>query len=86
LASGTPAVVTDAGGPPEILRGSRPGAGQLVPPRDPEALAAAVVASVDRAVPTTTERRAARSPLRDAEPEGFAAIFRGVVNPSPQHG
>jgi glycosyltransferase involved in cell wall biosynthesis len=81
-----PAVVTDAGGPPEILRGSRPGAGQLVPPRDPEALAAAVVASVDRAVPTTTERRATRSPLRDAEPEGFAAIFRGVVNPSPQHG
>ncbi len=45
MAAGVPVVATDAGGPPEILDRGR--AGVLVPPRDPEALASAVIALLD---------------------------------------
>jgi glycosyltransferase involved in cell wall biosynthesis len=41
LASGCPVVASDAGGPVEILAAAAPGAGRLVPPGDPAALAAA---------------------------------------------
>jgi glycosyltransferase involved in cell wall biosynthesis len=81
LASGSPAVVTDGGGPPEILASSRPGAGRLVPAGDPEALAAAIVTSLDDASPTSADRRAVRPALRSPEPERFAAIFRSVARP-----
>jgi glycosyltransferase involved in cell wall biosynthesis len=79
LASGTPVVATDGGGPPEILAGSHQGAGRLVPPGDADALAGAIVAELDGARPTSATHRARRSPLRDPEPEGFAAVFRAVA-------
>ncbi|HEY8217504.1 MAG TPA: glycosyltransferase family 4 protein [Acidimicrobiia bacterium] len=79
LASGVPVVATDGGGPPEILASAHPGAGRLVPPGDAAALAAAIVEVVDAAVPTSSATRARRAPLRDLEPERFAAVFRAVV-------
>lgn len=42
MAAGVPVIATDAGGPPEILDEGR--AGVLVPPRDSEALATAILA------------------------------------------
>jgi glycosyltransferase involved in cell wall biosynthesis len=81
LASGAHVVATDAGGPPEILATSHPGAGRLVAPRDADALADGVVAVLEDAVPTSTDRRQGRPPLRDAAPEQFAAIFRQVARP-----
>jgi glycosyltransferase involved in cell wall biosynthesis len=79
LASGTPVVATDAGGPPEILARSHPGARRLVPPGDADALAGAIVAELDGARPTSATLRAQRSALRDPEPEGFSAVFREVT-------
>jgi glycosyltransferase involved in cell wall biosynthesis len=79
LASGVPVVATDAGGPPEILGGARPGAGRLVPPGDADALASAIVAMLDAALPTSGAVRGRRAPLRDPEPEGFAVVFRSVA-------
>jgi glycosyltransferase involved in cell wall biosynthesis len=79
LASGAMLLATDAGGPPEILASAHRGAGELVPPGDADALADALVALLDRSQPTSSARRAARPPLRDPEPEGFAAVFRDVV-------
>ncbi len=81
LASGARVVATDQGGPPEILAGSHPDAGRLVPPRDAPALAAGIVAELDAALPTSTDQRANRPPLRDAAPEAFADVFRAVVTP-----
>jgi glycosyltransferase involved in cell wall biosynthesis len=78
LASGVPVVATDAGGPPEILATARPGAGRLVPPGDADALASALVATLDAALPTSGAARARRAPLRDREPEDFAAVFRAA--------
>jgi glycosyltransferase involved in cell wall biosynthesis len=78
LASGAPVVVTDAGGPPEIAAGATPGSARLVPPGDAGALAAAIVASVDAAGPSTAASRRARPPRRAPEPERFAALFRSV--------
>src|SRR5262249_61370081 len=60
LASGTPVVATDAGGPREILATAHAGAGQLVTPRDPTALADAVLATLPATDATSTGARAAR--------------------------
>jgi len=79
LASGARVVATDGGGPPEILATSHPGAGRLVPARDPEALAEAVAAELEQALPTSTVARVARLPLRDPAPEQFGAVFRAVA-------
>jgi glycosyltransferase involved in cell wall biosynthesis len=86
LASGAHVVATDAGGPPEILATSHPGAGRLVAPRDADALADGVVAVLEDAVPTSTDRRQGRPPLRDAAPEQFAAIVRQVARPGAPTG
>jgi glycosyltransferase involved in cell wall biosynthesis len=86
LASGAHVVATDGGGPPEILATSRAGAGRLVPPGDPDALAAAIAAELDAALPTSTALRAARPALRDPAPERFAAVFRGVARPVAPRG
>jgi glycosyltransferase involved in cell wall biosynthesis len=80
LASGAHVVATDAGGPPEILATSHPGAGRLVPPRDAAALAWGIAAELDKALPTTAARRAGRPQLRDPGSEQFAGVFRDVVN------
>jgi glycosyltransferase involved in cell wall biosynthesis len=83
LASGVPVVATDAGGPPEIVRAARPGSGRLVTPRDPAALADAIVDSITESIgaspSTSAASRAARPRLRDPEPEQFGDVFRGVV-------
>ena len=79
LASGAHVVVTDGGGPPEILATSKPGAGRLVPARDAAALAEGIVEELDDALPTSRALRAARPPLRDAVSDQFAPVFRTVV-------
>ncbi len=79
LASGTPVVVTDAGGPREIAAGATPGSARLVAPADAAALAAAIVGGVADAGPSTAGSRRARLPRRTPEPDQFAALFRRVV-------
>lgn len=83
LASGVPVVVTDAGGPPEILARSSPGSGRAVPPRDPAALAAAVR---DLLAPSTdVARRRARTSLQPPDESArFATVFREVT--ASRHG
>jgi glycosyltransferase involved in cell wall biosynthesis len=75
LASGTPAVVTDAGGAPEIVARAAPGSGTTVPPGDATALADAMA----RVAPVTTDG-AARSRRPASQPPAatgrFAEIFR----------
>jgi len=80
LASGTPVVATDAGGPREILGLASSGAGVLVPPGDAAALADAVVAIVADAGPTATATRAVR-PSRWAPPGSprIADLLRAVA-------
>jgi glycosyltransferase involved in cell wall biosynthesis len=82
LASGVPAVLTDGGGPREIAAAATPGAATLVPPGDPAALADAIRRTLGTNGPTSTESRRARPVLRTAEPERFAAVFRGVHQPA----
>ena len=78
LASGAPAIVTDAGGPREIAAGARPGSARLVPPGDAAALADAIVDVVATAGASTAESRRARPVGREPEPERFADLFRTV--------
>ena len=79
LATGTPVVATDAGGPREILATATPGAGRLVPPRDADALADAIAAEVNEGTSTTAARRAQRTPLRDAGSNSVAEVLREVA-------
>ena len=83
LMSGVRVVATDQGGPPEILEEAEPHSGQLVPVRDPAAMAGAILAQLAAVPATSTAVRAARHPRRNPEPERFAAIFRGVVRSAP---
>lgn len=78
LASGTPVVVTDAGGAREIVDRAAADSGTLVEPRDSGALADALV----DVTPGTTSAsgRAARRSLQPASATGrFAEIFRDVA-------
>jgi glycosyltransferase involved in cell wall biosynthesis len=80
LASGCPAVATDAGGAREIVAFAAPGAGRLVPIRDPAALADAIVASLTATGVTSGARRAGRERLvPDTADTDFADIFRAVA-------
>jgi glycosyltransferase involved in cell wall biosynthesis len=78
LASGTPVVVTDAGGAPEIVARAAPGSGTTVPPGDAAALADAIVGNA----PATTGA-AARSGRPASQPAAhsgrFAEIFRDAA-------
>ena len=77
LASGTPAVASDAGGAREILADVPPGAGVLVPPRDSTSLASAV-AKLLPAI-TSSEIRQRRPVLRARKAAPYAEIFAEVV-------
>jgi glycosyltransferase involved in cell wall biosynthesis len=79
LMSGARVVATDEGGPAEILEEAEPRSGQLVPARDPAAMARAILAELAAVPVTSTSERAARHPRRTPEPERFAAIFHSVV-------
>ena len=78
LASGTPVVVTDAGGPREIAASATPGSARLVAPRDAAALAEAILATLADAGPSTSASRRVRPLRRAPEPDRFAALFRSV--------
>jgi glycosyltransferase involved in cell wall biosynthesis len=80
LACGVPVVATDAGGPPEIVAGARSGSGRLVPPRDAAALADVIVDATPHT--TSSAARAARTPLREPEPERFGEVFHDIVGVS----
>jgi glycosyltransferase involved in cell wall biosynthesis len=80
LASGTPVVMTDAGGPREIAAHAVPGVARLVPIGDVERLADAIVETLMVEGASTTALRAARPVLREPEPEQFAAEFHRVVD------
>jgi glycosyltransferase involved in cell wall biosynthesis len=83
LASGVPIVAGDEGGPVEILAGASPGAGVLVPPGDPAAIAAAVVGLLATA-PADAAARRARPRLRSSAPGRYGALFEAVTAPPPQ--
>jgi glycosyltransferase involved in cell wall biosynthesis len=78
LASGTPVVATDHGGPPEIVARAAPGTARAVPPGDVDALAAALLDLLP--AQTSPERRRAR--LRAFTPPAprFAEVFRAVAD------
>jgi glycosyltransferase involved in cell wall biosynthesis len=75
LASGTPVVVTDAGGAREIVDRAAAGSGTLVAPRDIGALADALV-DVTPGTTSVNERRARRSSQPPPSTGRFAEIFR----------
>jgi glycosyltransferase involved in cell wall biosynthesis len=81
LASGTPVVATDHGGPPEIVQRASPGTARTVPPGDAAALAAALLELLPER--TSPERRRARAPGFTLPPPRFADTFRRVVNAAP---
>ena len=80
MAIGTPVVATRAGGIPEMVDG---GAGILVPPRDPDLLAAGVARVLDhpdvaaRLVETASKRVTTFS--ADGMAEGVLQVYRSVV-------
>jgi glycosyltransferase involved in cell wall biosynthesis len=80
LAAGVPVVAGAEGGPLEILGRQAPAdsAGRLVPPGNPRALAAAVLALLP-AQPSSAAGRRARLPLRQPQPARFAALFDQVA-------
>jgi glycosyltransferase involved in cell wall biosynthesis len=77
LASGTPAVGTDAGGAREILAGLPAQAGRLVAPGDPTALAAAIVSLLPPS--TSSELRQDRAVLRTGVPAPYPELFETEV-------
>lgn len=78
LASGTPVVATDHGGPPEIAARATPGTAKVVPADDPVALAGALLDLLPKQ--TSPERRRARLPAFTPPPPRFAELFREVAD------
>jgi glycosyltransferase involved in cell wall biosynthesis len=78
LASGTPAVATDHGGPPEIVARATPGTASAIDPGDVDALAAALLDHLP--AQTSVERRRARLPAFTPTPPRFAEVFRATVD------
>ena len=89
LASGTPVVASDHGGPPEIVARATPGTARVVPPGDADALAAALLDLLPEH--TSPERRRARLPaftppaaaLRRAVPQVVAERDRRTLSRRP---
>jgi len=77
LASGTPVVATDHGGPPEIVARAAPGTARAVPPGDADALAAALLELLP--AHTSPERRRARRRAFTPPAPRFAELFRAVA-------
>ena len=84
LASGTPVVVTNSGGAPEIVDHAAPRSGTRVPPGDATALADALV-EVTPAATSATGRAARRSLQPAPEMDRFAEIFRQAAAVRPRH-
>lgn len=78
LASGTPTVAGAEGGPVEILAGLSPGAGRLVTPGDPAALARAILELLPPGRSSTARRRARRV-LREVVTPPWGEILEGVL-------
>ena len=72
LMSGARVVATDAGGPPEILDEAEPHSGQLVPVRDPAAMAQAILTEL-AAIRDTSAARMAGGPSPSASRPSSAA-------------
>ena len=79
LASGTPVVATDQGGPVEIIGRAAAGAGRLVPPHDVDAMATAIAEQLGATSATSSTTRAGRPRLLELEPPRYAEIFEQVV-------
>jgi glycosyltransferase involved in cell wall biosynthesis len=77
LASGTPVVTTDHGGPPEIVARAAAGVALAVAPGDPRPLADALLALLPEH--TSPERRRARLRAFTPAPPRFAELFREVA-------
>jgi glycosyltransferase involved in cell wall biosynthesis len=77
LASGTPVVATDHGGPPEIVARATPGTARVVPVGDAAALATALLDLLPKQ--TSPERRRARFAAFTPPAPRFADLFREVV-------
>jgi glycosyltransferase involved in cell wall biosynthesis len=83
LASGTPVVTTDHGGPPEIVARAAPGTARAVPAGHARPLAAALLALLPEH--TSPERRRARVVAFTPPPPRFAELFREVAGvPEPE--
>jgi glycosyltransferase involved in cell wall biosynthesis len=78
LASGTPAVASDHGGPPEIAARATAGAALVVPPGDADALAKALLDLLP--AQTSPERRRSRLPAFTPPAPRFAQLFEQVVD------
>jgi glycosyltransferase involved in cell wall biosynthesis len=74
MASGVPVVATDHGGSPEMLSEGPEGSGGLFAPRDPMALAEAVVAMAPEH-PSSVARRRARTPTYIGDASSFVRLF-----------
>lgn len=77
LASGTPVVAGDAGGPVEILAGQPATSGRLVRAGDPDALAEAVISLLPGR--TSTADRARRPPIRPRAGRSLAQLLEEVA-------
>ena len=75
LASGVPVVGTDAGGAVEIAARAAPEAVHLVPPGDPAALAAALVAHLGH----DRQPRSQRAPLWKAQTPDWPALYQRTL-------
>jgi len=78
MASGLPSVATRVGGVPEVLP---PEAGPLVPARDPEALAEAIAATLDRDFdPAELHRRAESGYGYESFAERWSAVYDELLS------
>ncbi len=77
LASGTPVIASDHGGPPEIVGRATPGTATVVPPGDADALGTALLDLLP--AQTSAVSRRARLPAFTPPPSRFAELFRAVA-------